>query len=170
MLFRSGQSSNHCTIDVSRIRRNATRRAQSLYCAAAIKDGAMRFAYLLRPTRWRCVARDPPRVRWLLDRPVKPGDDTQQVLGLCYRDGRIQCGTEVVLLLVDAARTGRPTPPRGNARLEPKIHLLRLIRSNRSLRASRRGGAGPPFQAGIKIGNVRARPICHGPHRNVIRL
>jgi hypothetical protein len=41
----TGQSSNHCTIDVSRIRRNATRRAQSLYCAAAIKDGAMRFAY-----------------------------------------------------------------------------------------------------------------------------
>jgi hypothetical protein len=59
----TGQSSNPRAIDVA----ESDRRAQSLYCAAAIKDGAMRFAY--------CALIAPRRVRWLLDRPVKPGND-----------------------------------------------------------------------------------------------
>jgi hypothetical protein len=64
-----GQFGNPCAIYVTEtVPYRRDRRAQSLYCAAEPADGAMRFR-LLRPTS------SPTKVRWLLDRPVKPGDD-----------------------------------------------------------------------------------------------
>jgi hypothetical protein len=91
------------------------RRAQSLYCAAESTDGAMRFAYcaLLTLPMWQRLLDS--RVRWLQDRPVKPGDDSNWRSSQCYactRRRRFTTGPNVSNFAIAALSSSARALPR----------------------------------------------------------